>query len=484
MLLSLAAAALLAATPISRGDTVAPPHHAPRVAVIPIHGEIDPTLQSFVERAIAEVVSSEDPPEHIVFDIDTWGGRLDAAFAISDTISAVKQCSTSAFVARKAISAGALIALSTQGVYMAPGATIGDCAPILQTSEGPQFVGEKVESPLRARFRALARRNGIPVPLAEKMVSKDLGVVSALDSAGRRTWFPQTNWDELPDSVRTRFREARTVIPDGQLLTLDDAEALEYGFSRGTYRDAETFREARGWAEYHRVETNWSEDFARWLSPFVPILFLVGLAALYLEYKSPGFGFFGILGIACLGLALGSQHLVGLADNLEFALAALGILLVVIEVLLFPGTGLLAGLGLLSLLSALILSLQDFALPTPGRPDEMAALGRNAVLVLGSATGALVLSTLGARFLLPHLPGRKLAILTETLADLPESPHSNPSTLVGKEGVVLRELHPVGVVEIEGQEFEAISESGLLKSNAKVRVIRQDGLALHVESIP
>jgi len=443
-----------------------------RTVVIPIHGEVDEGLEYFVKRAIASALAAKPAPDLILFDVDTWGGRLDAAFEISDALTGIKQCSTAAFVAKKAISAGALIALSTQRVYMAPGATIGDCAPIIQTNEGPQFLGEKIESPLRARFRALARRSNIPVLLAEKMVTKDLGVVAANDSAGTLVWFTAKNWEDMPDSARAKYSNSRTVVEDGQLLTMDDQEALKWGFSAGTFADAQELEKAKGWNETETVPQSWSESFVRWISKFVPILFVLGLAAVYMEYKTPGFGFFGIAGILLLGLALGSQFMLGMASYTALFLAAIGILLIAIEVLVAPGTVILAASGLICLLAALVLSLQGFSLPDPNLPWQAVRMRESLVTVGITALLAAVLSMSFIKWILPRLPLREGPYLQATLADLPDPVASRTiSDLAGRIATVVSPLRPVGKVELDGQELDAVSNGAMVGTGAKVRLM-------------
>jgi len=460
---------------------------APTAVVIPIHGEVDEGLRFFVDRAVENALAQSPRPTHLVFDVDTWGGRLDAAFEISDRISNVAQCSTIAFVKRKAISAGALIALSANRVYMAPGATIGDCAPILAGGgeDGIQYAGEKIESPLRARFRALARRNGFPTELAEKMVSRDGAVLEIVREGAPREFAYKDDWDARTDSAKAGAT-VKTALADGQLLTMDDAEALKWGFSQGTYPDAQALEKARGWSETTTAETTWSEDFARWISKFVPILFVIGLAALYLEYKNPGFGFFGIVGILALGLALGSQYMVGLADHTELLLAVIGVLLIGIEVLLFPGTLVLAGAGLLLVAAALILSLQGFTIPDPTMPWQMEALRYNVLVVVSTLVIGLLVSFLSMRFLVPRLPGTSGAYLKDTLAGVhaPQQAEDSSTPLLGRIGTVVSPLRPVGRVRIEDLEHDAVSEGDLLAPGTRVVVVGSGPSELVVRRAP
>ncbi len=451
------------------------------IQVVPIQGEIDGGLEHFVKRAIAEAVASH--PDLIVFDIDTWGGQLDAAFEISDAITSIKTCSTAAFVARKAISAGALIALSTQRVYMAPGATIGDCAPIVQSETGPIFVGEKVESPLRARFRALARRSHLPAELAEKMVSKDLSALCAKDRVGNLAWFTEQSWEGLDDSARSRYHDPVTVVPEGQLLTFDDQEAAKWGFSGGTYVDLPALEKGLGWSEAKRLDPTWSESSLRWLSNYVGIFLVLGLAGLYLEYKMPGTAIFGVAGALFLALALGSQFLLGMASYTALVLAGIGILLVAVEILLFPGTVVLAFAGLGCLLVALVFSLQGFALPDPKLPWQALQMRRSLITVLSSALGAGALSIAAVRWLVPLLPLREGPYLKATLADMPADISPPPDALTGSIATVRSVLRPVGSIDLEGREYPAISITGMLAAGTRVRITGRRGTEFLVEPL-
>ncbi len=144
------------------------------VYVIPVNGDVEPAMAAYIERAVQE--AGKDPEAIIVLEIDTFGGRVDSALKIVETMTGIKGPRTIAFVKNKAISAGALIALSCDDLVMQPSTTIGDCAPISFSQEGAKMMGEKFQSPLRAKFRALARRNGYPVALAEAMVSAHLEI--------------------------------------------------------------------------------------------------------------------------------------------------------------------------------------------------------------------------------------------------------------------------------------------------------------------
>ncbi|MBD3393885.1 MAG: serine protease, partial [Chitinivibrionales bacterium] len=143
------------------------------VFVVPVTGNVDPGMAAFIARGAREASTEADAL--LVIEMDTFGGRVDAALQIVDTLLNTP-VETVAFVKTKAISAGALIALSCRRLVMKHTTTIGDCAPIALSNEGPRMLGEKFQSPLRAKFRTIARRNGYPETLAESMVTADMQV--------------------------------------------------------------------------------------------------------------------------------------------------------------------------------------------------------------------------------------------------------------------------------------------------------------------
>jgi len=434
------------------------------VTVIEVHGTVDEALAHHVKRSLAEASHKGGV---IVLDVDTWGGELESAFEISDAITSVSCCSTVTYVRRKAISAGALIGLSAQSLYMAPGATLGDCAPIISTQEGPHFLGEKIESPLRARFRALARRHGLALLLAEKMVTKDLEVVEAVDTTGRRDYYTTKNFGELVGEKRQGYASWKILVADGQLLTVDDAEARELGFSRGTHASLDSLCKAKGWVRARTSVPSWSENYVRWMADWSSLLLMVGLACLWIEYKSPGGFVFGLVGFLALGLALGSKYAMGLSGHEPLLLAGIGMLLFFLEVWLLPGTMVPGILGILCLLAALTMSLQGFLWPS--NPVELRATLHSLGTVMGCLAGGFFLSLLAVRFLLPAVPVREGLRLEAVLAK--GNGQEVGRDLAGLEGVAITALRPRGTVEAGGERIEAHCLAGYLEEGTSVRVV-------------
>ena len=199
---------------------------------IKLEGDVEPSMFDFCARAIDDAL--KENPDYIIFEINTFGGRLDAAFDIVDTIMAVKGPETIALVKKKAISAGSLIALACKHLYMLEATTIGDCAPIVQGGDGtPQIVGEKIQSPLRAKFRNLAQRNGYPELLSSSFVTPELEILelkAKLDK-GKKTerdtvLIIEGEKYEVLDKAEKEFWGApKILVKEGELLTMTDKEA-------------------------------------------------------------------------------------------------------------------------------------------------------------------------------------------------------------------------------------------------------------------
>jgi membrane-bound serine protease (ClpP class) len=428
------------------------------VVIIPVEEEVDFGLHAFLQRAVAEALAKK--PDYILFKVNTYGGELKSAFDIVDLLMGITQCSTYVFVEQKAISAGALISLAANRIAMGKGTTIGDCAPITQGGEGGiVMLGEKIQSPLRAKFRTLAERNGYPSLLSEAMVSSDIGVVAVTAQSGKVDYLPAKQWENLKDPEKARYKSHKIVVPDGKLLTMTDNEAKEYGFSQGSYDDIGAFLSEKGWRKLGELETTWSENMVRVIGKFAGILMLIGFGALYMEFKTPGLSVFGFIGIACLAIVFGSKYVVGLANYTELLLLLAGFALFLVEIYLFPGTFIAGTLGLVLMIAALTLSLQSYTLPNPQMPWELENMVGNLLLVMGMAVLAIGVPLLAVKFVLPNLPRQARVISTATLAEARSVDPETQRVSLGLSGVSKTPLKPTGKAMF-GHEILEVSSRG------------------------
>ncbi|MDP2367117.1 NfeD family protein [Rhodoferax sp.] len=421
----------------------------PIIYVLPIKGVIDLGLAPFVARVLDE--ATQAGAAAVILEIDTFGGRVDAAVQIRDALLGAK-VRTVAFVNKRAISAGALIALSAQTLVMATGGTIGAAAPVQVGLPGAaaQPVQEKTVSYVRKEFRATAEARKRPLLLAEAMVDADV---------------------EVPG-----------VIEKGKLLTLTTDEALQHkvaDFRADTLEQALQQLGLAG-AQVRSATPHWAEQLVRFLThPVVSSLLIsMGMLGIMVELRTPGFGIAGGVGVASLALFFWGHWLVQLAGWEELLLLGIGLVLLMVELFLLPGFGVAGALGIAALLGALALSMV-------GAGDTVAvildAVGRVALSLLLALLASLAL----LRFL-PRLPFARRMILETDLGSGPAHGSAPQADLrwLGKQGLALSVLRPAGIAEIEGERVDVVSDGAMIEVGAPIEVMRVDGNRIVVRRVP
>lgn len=419
------------------------------VYVAPIEGIIDLGLAPFVQRVLDE--ASDAGASAVILEINTFGGRVDGAVQIRDAVLNAR-VRTVAFVNKRAISAGALIALAAENLVMAGGGTIGAATPVQlgQPGTAAKPVEEKTVSYVRKEFRATAEARKRPPLLAEAMVDADV---------------------EVPD-----------VIEKGKLLTLTTEEALKHKVADFRADTLESALEQLGLerAEMRRASPNWAEHLVRFLThPVVSsLLMTVAILGIILGVRTGGFGVAGGVGIASLSLFFWGHWLVQLAGWEELLLAGAGILLLALEIFVIPGFGIAGVLGIVAILAGLVLSLV-------GAGDTSEVILKAAGRVVFSLLFALIASLVILRFL-PRLPfGRRLILETGLGAGhkYGSAPDSDRRWL-GKKGRTSSTLRPAGIAEIEGERVDVVSDGELIDAGQLVEVTRVDGNRIVVRRVP
>ncbi|MBN2403179.1 MAG: serine protease [Spirochaetes bacterium] len=455
--------------PQSYGET-----NKQKIYIIPVSGDIDPAMASFIKRSVKGLPKEKDTV--VVFEMDTFGGRVDSALEIVDSITGMRNAKTIAYIKTNAISAGALISLACKSTAMNENTTIGDCAPIAYSAEGPQMLDEKHQSPLRAKFRALARLNGYPSALAESMVSIDMEVYR-IEIDNKIIYMDSIEYNDLSDAKKKRIKLKRTVIAQGQLLTMDNTEAQELGFSMFTVAGLEDMLLKMNIKDYELVsiEKSWSELLVSFLLLITPILLLVGMGAIYTELKSPGFGIPGIIGIVCLALAFGSQYMVGLADYTDLLIIAAGIVLVGIEIFVLPGFGIAGILGFLFIVAGMILALQDFTLPDPSAPWEMDILIKNTITVFGSLFLSFFVMFFTLRYLITRIATSAGPYLSTSLSKSHADSMEVLKAKVNDAGIAATSLRPSGKMKIGDNVFDVIAEGEYMEKGTPIKITQIKG---------
>jgi membrane-bound serine protease (ClpP class) len=467
--------AVLPALPVDHAAAATAMSNAKNIYVIPVEGEVSPEMSAFIARSVKDV--PKGPDTLIVFELDTFGGRVDSAFEIVDTITGITGAKTLAYVKTKAISAGSLIALSCDRLVMKHGTTIGDCAPISLGPDGPKMLGEKFQSPLRARFRALAKKNGYDENLAESLVSENLEIVRVTID-GKTRYLEATEIGDMSPKEKARITGRKTVVKKGELLTMDDKEAIELGFSKASADSLDAALSALDIVKGTEtvMKQNLTERFLAIVIFFTPFLMMIGFYAVYLEMKAPGFGAPGIVGIICLSLAFGAQFLVGNADYTELLIILLGFVLLGFEVFVIPGFGIAGISGFIFIAIGLVLSLQDFVLPKPSMPWQSGIFTRNIVTVVGAWVIAFFGGLFTFRYVFPRLSingsGPYLQASLETAhADSEEVMKAR----VGDTGTALSYLRPSGKIKVDKDILDVITEGEFIESGTPVVITRING---------
>ena len=316
--------------------TLADNHNA-KVYVVPIQSTIDLGIPAFVNRAIN--AAENNNAELIIFDIETFGGRVDAATQVKDAISST-DIQTIAFINRRAISAGSLISLSCNKIYMTSGATIGATSVVDMSGEKQ---AEKSQSYMREEMAATAEQSGKNTTIARGMVDEELSFEYLVVDG---------------DSMKVDDIEGRK---EGKLITLTTELALKYKIADGTSESIEDILLDLSIENYDIItlDENWSEDLVRILTdPVVSsLLTTFGTIGIISELYSAGWGIGGTIGIICLTLALGAGYLTKLASATDLLIIFSGLTLLLVEFVAIPGFGVFGIIGLVILFYGLYLLL-------------------------------------------------------------------------------------------------------------------------------
>ncbi len=410
---------------------------------IQVTGTIEMGIAPYIERALGE--AREAGAAAAVLDLDTPGGRVDAAWEIIDAVRDAG-IPVYAYVNRRALSAGAMIALSAERLYMRPGSTIGAATPVM--GEGKK-ASEKMVSAMRSEFRALAEERGFDPRVAEAMVDEEV--------------------------------EVEGVVEAGKLLTLTTEEALELGVATGEVEDYPALLAMVGLAGAPTVDTapNWAERIVRFLTnPAVaPLLLSLGFLGLLIEIRTPTFGMAGAVGLGCLAAFFGARLLVNLAGIEELLLLGGGIVLLVVEAFVVPGFGVAGALGIVAVLGSVYMSMLGRFPTTVDLVNTAGIIGLSIVLV---AVLAFVLFR--------HLPhSRSLSgvlLKSETSRDTGYLSAPEREELVGMIGVAATDLRPSGTAIIDDERLDVVTEGPWIEEGSRIVVLHAESYRHVVREVP
>jgi membrane-bound serine protease (ClpP class) len=440
-----------------------------RVHVIPVRDQIGPAAHYVVRRGLKEAIAHR--ADAVVLDMKTPGGALDSTFEIMEALAKFPG-HTLTYVNTEAISAGAFIAAATEEIWFAPEGIIGAAAPV---SAGGQDVEatmkQKIVSYLKARIRAANEGRGYRGEVVSAMIDANYEL-------------------KIGDQV---------IKARGELLSLTASEAAAlYGapprplLSAGTARSVEDLLARRfpgAKIEVVRLEVTWSEELAAWLNAISPLLMGLGLLCLYVEFKTPGFGVFGITGGALLAVVFFGSYVAGLSGHEPMLVFGAGLVLFAVEVFFFPGVIVPAVAGLALMVGALIWSMADL---WPNQPLSVAWDAHLFVAPLVNLCLGVMIACALAVVLAKYLPRGwawdRLA-LQATVEGTAQNAGGNVASsaalqaLIGRRGVCVTALRPSGQIEIEGRRYEARATLGGIDRERTVVVRRVSDFGFEVEEV-
>jgi membrane-bound serine protease (ClpP class) len=438
--------------------------HKGDVVVVPLRGEVAPALLTFLRRAVK--IAETNEASAIIFDMNTYGGRLDAA---ADIVNALNQARipTYTFINTNAGSAGALIAIATQHIYMAPVSAIGAAAPILPTGEDlPTTAKEKTISYWSALIRGSAIKNGHNPDIAEAFINRDKEV-----------------------KIGDRLLHGR-----GTVLSLNAQDAIERINGKPVLADGiadsigDVTKKAGLKGNVVTIEPTGFEQMAFWITALAPLLLLGGILGAYLEFKIPGVTWPGVISAICFALFFLGHYVAGLAGWEVVALFILGMVLVLVEILFFAHSTIVFGVvGVFLILASLLWSMID---RYPGQ--NFFPTGRMLAMPLLNMLIAIIGSFLVIGLLARYLPRtsiyRRFALMESnpsgpSLAGVPRQFATALALPPGAEGTAVTVLRPSGKARFADHVVDVVTEGKFIAPQTPVIVIQTDGMRVVVKSV-
>ncbi len=448
---------------LSRGSEMILPK---KVYVIPIRENIEPPLVYLVRRGVKEAMTAK--ADVLIIDMETNGGRVDVTEEIIEILNQFKG-DTVTYVNRKAFSAGAFISFATKKIYMAPQSVIGAAAPIMLSPGGggveamPDTVEAKMSSAISALVRANAEKNGHNVEVADAMVKK----------------------------TKELKIDGKILNEKGQILTLTDQEARQdYGdppkplLSAGTIESFDALLKKLNLqdAKVTRISPTGVEQLAFWINAIAPLLLIAGVIGFYIEFKTPGFGLPGIVGIIAFAIYFLGGYIAALSGAEWIAVFIIGVALLASELFVHPGTILPGLIGATLVLVSLIMATVDIypgAPRIPTMPQLRAPMQEVGV--------ALVISIILVVLLIRFFPKTPLfgALVSQTASGVGADVRLQQKQISreGQIGVAISSLRPGGKAQFGEEIIDVMTQGDMIAKGQKVKIIGNSGTEAIVETV-
>lgn len=432
-----------------------------KIVVVPIRDQIAPPELYILRRGLKTAI--EQGAHLVILDMHTPGGRVDVTFEMVKAIQKFPG-KVYTYVNDEATSAGALISAGTDRIYMAPSATIGSSAPVVAGGqEMDKTMKLKIVSYLRAKVRSISEGKGYRGDVISAMIDENFEL-------------------KIGDEI---------LKPKGELLNLTATESVKmYGdpeeplLASGIETSLKSLTDnLYGKGNYTTItlEITWSEKLAQFITSIAPLLLSVGLLLIFIEFKTPGFGIFGISGGILIAIFFFGHYAAGLSGHEAALIFFIGFALVMIDLFFIPGFFILAIPGALMMLISLLWGMSDIwpDQPIPWDSDFLFTPLLNLTIGIG---GAIVLFALLLRF----MPKGGLwggMVLESAIAGqntLSSDARHEPS-LIGAVGHAVTALFPSGEIEVNGNRYDARLAIGTVPPGTKVKVVSVGEFELRVE---
>jgi len=419
-----------------------------KVFVMKIDAEIDPRTNRYTELALQEALDVD--ADLVIIEMDTYGGAVNDADDIRTRILEFEK-PVVVFINKDAASAGALISIACDSIYMAPGASIGAATVVIGTG---QAAPDKYQSYMRSIMRSTAEANGRDPKIAEAMVDQEIEIDSISEA--------------------------------GKVLTFSTSEAIRYRFCEAEVKSIEDVIQRQGIEEYELVEFNLSlaERIIKvFLNPFISgILILVIIGGIYFELQTPGVGFPILASIVAAVLYFVPYYLNGLAANWEIIVFFVGILLLMVEVFVIPGFGIAGIGGIVLMVGSLILvmlnnDLFDFSFVDAGDITKAAAA------TLSGLLASILLMFFGGVRLTQSKVFKRVSLEDTQQSSEGYTSNFNDHSYLGMKGTTFTVLRPSGKIFVDGELKDAFTRGEYIEKDRNVEVIDESGTSLKVKEI-
>ena len=425
-------------------------NHPQKIFYFKIDDNISRPSQRKLDKAIEQATAQD--ADILFMELNTFGGELDAADKMR---TALLECPipTIVFINKNAASAGALISIACDSIYMAPGSSIGAASVVDQTG---QIMPDKYQSYMRSLMRSTAEMNGRDPDIAQAMVDPDVAIPGVSDS--------------------------------GKVLTFTTSEAIKHGFCQAEAKDMNEVLDKAGIHDYtiENQKETWIDKVISFLiNPIVSgilIMFIIG--GIYFEMQAPGIGFALLVSVVAALLYFAPHYLEGLAAHWEILLFIIGLGLLLLEFFVVPGFGVTGVSGIILMAASLILSMIfnigfDFSFSAPELFIKYMFL-----VIAACFTGFFLSLWLGKKLISADTRYGSLALKTKMNADEGYvAQDMNLTHYIGKQGIASTLLRPVGKVEIDGEILDATSEVGFIEKDESIEVTRFENAQLFVKKI-